>query len=65
MKIKNRISACVHVNKWYPYIDLLLYYSLVKKARVHIATMGETGAGITSEEQINMESDSMLATKWG
>jgi hypothetical protein len=27
--------------------------------------MGETGAGITSEEQINMDSNSELANKWG
>jgi hypothetical protein len=38
---------------------------LVKKTRQHIATMGETGAGITSEQQINMESNSELANKWG
>jgi hypothetical protein len=30
----------------------------------HLKTMGETGAGITSEDQINMDEDNEFLNKW-
>jgi hypothetical protein len=37
---------------------------LVKKTREHLNAMGETGAGITSEDQINMDEDNEFMNKW-
>ena len=31
----------------------------------HKATMGETGAGITREDEIDMSQDNAFTTKWG
>ena len=36
----------------------------MKKTREHLTTMGETGAGITSEDQINMDDDNEFMNKW-
>ena len=38
--------------------------SLVQKTREHMKAMGETRAGITSKDQINMDWDSELTNKW-
>jgi hypothetical protein len=38
--------------------------SLVKKTCEHMIAMGETGAGITSEDQINMDEDNEFTNKW-
>src|SRR5271170_7326808 len=42
----------------------LYVYSLVKKTREHLKTMGETGAGITSEDQIRMDEVNEFTNKW-
>jgi hypothetical protein len=36
----------------------------VKKTREHLQAMGETGAGITSEDQINMDEENDFLNKW-
>jgi hypothetical protein len=38
--------------------------SLIQKTWEHVTSMGETGAGITSQDQINMDIDSKLTNKW-
>jgi len=39
--------------------------SMETKTRDGMAMMGETGAGISSEDQINMEQPNQFTTKWG
>jgi hypothetical protein len=36
-----------------------------KKTRDGMAMMGETGAGISSEDQINSNTSNQFTTKWG
>jgi hypothetical protein len=36
----------------------------VKKTCEHLQTMGETGAGISSEDQINMDEENGFFNKW-
>lgn len=36
----------------------------MKKTREHLTTMGETGAGISTEDQINMDEDNDFMNKW-
>jgi hypothetical protein len=36
-----------------------------KKTRAGMVVMGETGAGISSEDQINMDIPNQFTTKWG
>ncbi len=39
--------------------------SLVKACRGYTEEMGETGMGITSEEEIDMSLNNEFTTKWG
>jgi len=39
--------------------------SMETKTQDGMAMMGETGAGISSEDQINMEQPNQFTTKWG
>jgi len=39
--------------------------SLVKETSKYIAEMGETGAGINAEDQIDMEKPNTFTNKWG
>ena len=39
--------------------------SLVKETTKYMAEMGETGAGITAEDQIDMEKPNKFMNKWG
>ena len=43
----------------------LVYLSMEKKTRAAMVVMGETGAGISSEDQINMEIPNQFTMKWG
>ena len=36
----------------------------MKKTREHLKAMGETGAGITCEDQLNMDEENDLVNKW-
>ena len=36
----------------------------MKKTREHLKAMGETGAGITSEDQVNLEEENDFMNKW-
>jgi hypothetical protein len=40
-------------------------YRMTKITNKHNATMGETGAGITTQEEIDMSQDNAFTTKWG
>ena len=42
----------------------LTWRRLVKKTCEHLNAMGETGAGITSEDQINMDEENDFINKW-
>jgi hypothetical protein len=38
---------------------------MVKTTKTHIEALGETGAGITSADQIDRTQDNAFITKWG
>jgi hypothetical protein len=40
-------------------------FRMQKITKVHMDTMGQTGAGISHQDQIDMSLDNELTTKWG
>jgi hypothetical protein len=47
------------------YLLTIMDYRMTKITNEHKATMGETGAGITREEEIDMSQENVFTTKWG
>ena len=43
----------------------LMIIRMQKITKVHMDTMGQTGAGISHEDQIDMSLNNELTTKWG
>ena len=45
--------------------SLITSNRLVKETQKHILELGQTGEGITSEDQINMDLQNEFTNKWG